>query len=107
MDKVFKALADRTRRQMLDSLYVEQGLTLTQLVAESGMTRQSATRHLNVLEDAGLVVTVWDGREKLHYLNPVPIAEINHRWIDKFSKARTDAVLALKKALEEKGDDKA
>lgn len=101
MDKVFKALADSTRRRLLDCLYTEQGLTLSQLVAETDMTRQSATRHINVLEDAGLVVTVWEGREKLHYLNPVPLAEINHRWIDKFSKDRTKAVLALKKALEE------
>lgn len=107
MDTVFKALADSTRRKMLDSLYTEQGLTLTALVAETGMTRQSATRHLKVLEDAGLVVTVWEGREKLHYLNPLPIAEISQRWIDKFSKARTDAVLALKTALEEQGDDEA
>lgn len=105
MDKVFKALADGTRRKMLDCLYTEQGLTLSELVAETDMTRQSATRHLNVLEDAGLVVTVWEGREKLHYLNPVPIAEISHRWIDKFSKERTKAVLALKQALEEKGDE--
>lgn len=105
MDKVFKALADGTRRRMLDCLYRDQGLTLTQLVAEADMTRQSATRHINVLEDAGLIVTVWEGREKLHYLNPVPIAEINHRWIDKFSKERSEAVLALKKALEERGDE--
>ncbi len=103
MDKVFKALADGTRRNMLDALHVEQGLTLTELVAGTDMARQSATRHLQVLEEAGLVVTVWEGREKLHYLNPVPIAEINHRWIDKFSRDRTDAVVALKKALEEAG----
>lgn len=107
MDEVFKALADSTRRKMLDLLYAEQGLTVTQLVAEADMTRQSATRHLKVLEDAGLVVTVWEGREKLHYLNPVPIVEINQRWIDKFSKERTEAVLALKIALEERGDGEA
>lgn len=103
MDKVFKALADSTRRNMLDALHVEQGLSLTELVAGTAMTRQSATRHLKVLEDAGLVVTVWEGREKLHYLNAVPIAEISTRWIDKFSQDRTDAVIALKKALEEAG----
>lgn len=105
MDKVFKALADATRRRMLDCLYAEPGRTLSELVAGTDMTRQSASRHIKVLEDAGLVVTVWQGREKLHYLNPVPIAEINHRWINKFSKERTDAVLALKKALEERGDE--
>ena len=107
MDKVFKALADSTRRKMLDRLYTEQGQTLTQLVAGTDMTRQSATRHLKVLEEAGLVVTVWEGREKLHYLNPLPIAEINHRWIDKFSKHRVQAVLDLKEALKEQDDDEA
>lgn len=105
MDKVFKALADSTRRSMLDRLFVEQGQTLSQLVGDADMTRQSATRHLKVLEDAGLVVTIWEGREKLHYLNPLPIAEINHRWIDKFSKDRVQAVLDLKQALKEQADD--
>ena len=105
MDKVFKALADATRRQMLDVLYENQGLTLSQLVSGAGMTRQAASRHIAVLEDAGLVVAEWHGREKLHYLNPVPLAEINRRWIDKFSRAKAEAVVNLKTALEDSDDN--
>lgn len=100
MDLVFKALADATRRAMLDKLLASPGLTLSELVAGTDMRRQSASKHLKLLEDAGLVVTEWQGREKLHYLNPVPIQDISHRWVDKYSKARADAVLALKQALE-------
>lgn len=99
-DRVFGALADRTRRVMLDRLFATPGLTLNELVTGLGMRRQSATRHLNVLESAGLVVVRWRGREKLHYLNPVPIAEIENRWIDKFARAPARALVGLRKALE-------
>lgn len=105
MDKVFKALADETRREMLDRLRDQPGLTLTGLISGAGMSRQSASRHVSVLEGAGLVVTRWNGREKLHYLNPVPIAEIGARWIDRFSAAKTDALIKLKLALEESEDE--
>ena len=71
------------------------------------MTRQAASRHIAVLEDAGLVVSEWHGREKLHYLNPVPLAEINRRWIDKFSRAKAEAVVNLKNALEDSDDHSA
>lgn len=85
MEQIFKALADATRRTMLDRLLHSPGLSLSELIEGLDMTRQSATRHLSVLEDAGLVITERQGREKLHYLNPVPIAEITDRWIDKFA----------------------
>lgn len=101
MDDVFKALADPTRRAMLDRLLEKPGLSLGELVDGTGMRRQSASKHLRLLEDAGLVVAAWEGREKKHYLNPVPIRQISDRWVDKFSKARVDAVLMLKQALEE------
>ncbi|MDX1516713.1 MAG: helix-turn-helix transcriptional regulator [Woeseiaceae bacterium] len=101
MEKVFKALADATRRRLLDRLLETPGLTLSELVAGLGMTRQSATRHLAVLEDAGLLVTVWRGREKRHYVNPVPITDIGDRWIDKFADAEQDATDALNKALDD------
>lgn len=100
-DAVFAALADRTRRAMLDRLFARPGLTLNELVAGFGMRRQSATRHLQLLEAAGLVVVRWQGREKLHYLNPVPIAEIESRWIDKFARAPARALVDLRRALEE------
>ena len=100
MDAIFKALADQTRREMLDKLLENPGLTLGQLVADTNMRRQSATKHLKILEKAGLVHVEWEGREKKHFLNPVPIREISHRWIDKFSANRIDALLTLKEALE-------
>jgi len=100
-DLVFTALADRTRRAMLDRLFASPGMTLNELVAGLGMRRQSATRHLRVLESAGLVVVRWSGREKRHYLNPVPIAEIESRWIDKFARAPARALVELRRALEE------
>lgn len=105
MDTIFKALADSTRRALLDRLFVEQGQTLTQLIEGLAMRRQSAARHLAVLEDAGLVTCRWHGREKLHYLNPVPIAEINRRWLDKFSGERAAAILNLRDALQERADE--
>src|SRR5262245_33803017 len=88
MDKAFKALADASRRQLLDRLHVDNGQTLGELCAHLDMTRQAVTKHLAVLEDANLVVVIWRGREKLHYLNPVPIHEIAERWIGKFERAR-------------------
>jgi len=105
MDKIFKALADSTRRRMLDRLFDNQGQTLTELTDGLGMRRQSATRHLALLEEAGLITAQWNGREKKHFLNPLPIAEIGRRWIDKFSAPRAEAILNLKKALEERDDD--
>ena len=101
MDKVFKALADRNRRRMLDRLYEEPGLTLSELIDDIEMARQSASRHVAILEDAGLIVTHWSGREKLHYLNPVPVVEVADRWLDKFSENKAVSLLALKSALEE------
>lgn len=102
MDEVFKALADRNRRKMLDRLYEEPGLTLSELIENIGMARQSASRHVSILERAGLVVTHWSGREKLHYLNPVPVVEMSERWLDKFSENKALTLLALKTALEDR-----
>ncbi len=104
MDKVFKALSDETRRQLLDRLHADNGQTLSQLCEHLAMTRQAVTKHLVLLEDANLVATVWRGREKLHYLNPVPIHEIAERWINKFERPRLDALRALKKGLEANDD---
>ena len=103
MDTVFKALADPTRRVLLDRLLETQGQTLTELIDGLDMRRQSAAKHLAVLEAANLVTHQWRGREKLHYLNPVPIAEISQRWLDKFSAERAAAILNLRDALQ--GDD--
>ena len=105
MDAIFKALADPTRRALLDRLLEAQGQTLTDLIEGLGMRRQSAAKHIGVLEAAGLVTCQWQGREKLHYLNPVPIAEIGHRWLDKFSADRATAILNLKAALQEDNHD--
>ena len=104
MDKVFKALADASRRQLLDRLRTENGQTLGQLCANLDMTRQAVTKHLALLEEANLVVVLWRGREKLHYLNPVPIHEIAERWIGKFERARLDALADLKDKLEGESD---
>ncbi len=101
MDAVFKALADPTRRALLDRLLDRQGQTLTELVDGLGMRRQSVAKHVALLEAAGLVSCQWHGREKRHYLNPVPIAEISRRWLDRFSGRRAAAVLNLREALEE------
>jgi len=102
MDEVFKALADRNRRKMLDRLFEEPGLTLSELIENVDMTRQSASRHVSILEGAELIVTHWSGREKLHYLNPVPVGEISERWLNKFSQKKALTLLALKTALEDK-----
>ena len=101
MDKVFKALADASRRELLDRLYAENGQTLGQLCQRLAMTRQAVTKHLVLLEEANLVATVRRGREKLHYLNPVPIHEIAERWIGKFERRRLQALSDMKKVLEE------
>jgi DNA-binding transcriptional ArsR family regulator len=99
-DLVFKALADATRRKLLDRLRASNGQTLGELCEPLVMSRQAATKHLVILENAGLVVAVWRGREKLHYLNPVPIHEIYERWIGKFERQRLRALHDLKKQLE-------
>jgi len=104
LDKVFKALADAGRRLLLDRLRAENGQTLGQLCAHLDMTRQAVTKHLRILEDASLVVTVRRGREKLHYLNPVPIQQIADRWIDQFERGRLRALADLKKQLEGESD---
>lgn len=101
MDEVFKALADATRRELLDRLHQQGGQTLMQLCAGLDVTRQAVTKHLLQLERANLVVTRWRGREKLHYLNPVPIHEISARWIHKFERGPLDALLDLKTQLED------
>jgi DNA-binding transcriptional ArsR family regulator len=100
MDKVFKALADPSRRQMLDRLSADNGQTLGQLCEHLDMTRQAVSKHVALLEAANLVVPVWRGREKLHYLNPVPIHEIAERWIGKFERGRLRVLAELKKQLE-------
>ncbi|MCA0035219.1 ArsR/SmtB family transcription factor [Mesorhizobium sp. B263B2A] len=100
MDAVFRALADPTRRQLLDSLHARNGQTLNTLCAEMAMTRQAVTKHLAILEEANLVSTIRRGREKEHYLNPVPINEIAERWIGKFERGRLAALSDLKKRLE-------
>ncbi|BCG92014.1 transcriptional regulator [Mesorhizobium sp. 131-2-1] len=100
MDAVFRALADPTRRQLLDSLHARNGQTLNALCERMEMTRQAVTKHLAILEEAKLVTTVRKGREKEHYLNPVPINDIAERWIGKFERHRLDALSDLKKRLE-------
>jgi DNA-binding transcriptional ArsR family regulator len=100
-DRVFKALADPTRRFLLDRLFVLDGRTLTELGSELEMTRFGVMKHLRVLEDAGLVATRKRGREKLHFLNPVPIRLIHDRWIDKYTERRVSALADLKNELEE------
>jgi DNA-binding transcriptional ArsR family regulator len=101
MDAVFRALADASRRELLDRLRAENGQTLGQLCARIDMTRQAVSKHLAVLEDANLVASVKRGREKLHYLNPVPIHEIGERWIGKFERGRLQALSDMKNALEQ------
>lgn len=101
-DKVFKALADSSRRQLLDRLRRKGGLTLGELCEKHDMSRQAVTKHLLLLEAANLVVTVKRGRAKLHYLNPVPVHEIYMRWIGQFEEGRLQALHNLKEALKEK-----
>jgi DNA-binding transcriptional ArsR family regulator len=100
IDLLFKALADPGRRKLLDLLYAHDGRTLTELCKHLDMTRQGVTQHLDLLEEANLVATVRRGREKLHFLNPVPLQEIYERWIAKFEKPRLKALSELKQRLE-------
>jgi DNA-binding transcriptional ArsR family regulator len=104
VNDVFRALADPSRRALLDALHKRNGQTLGELCDGMAMTRQAVTKHLALLEDANLVAIVWRGREKLHYLNPVPIHEISERWISKYERGRLAALSALKKALESDND---
>jgi len=99
-DVLFKALADHSRRKLLDLLHAHDGRTLSDLCEHLDMTRQGVTQHLDLLEAANLVATVRRGREKLHFLNPVPLQEIYDRWIAKFEKPRLKALSDLKKRLE-------
>jgi DNA-binding transcriptional ArsR family regulator len=100
-DRVFKALADPSRRLLLDRLFTRDGRTLTELESELEMSRFGVMKHLRILEDAGLVVTRRSGREKLHFLNVVPIRLVHDRWIDKFTERRVSALTDLKRQLEE------
>ena len=104
MDHVFKALADSSRRELLDRLHKHNGQTLGQLCEHLDMSRQAVTKHLAILEAANLVATIRRGREKLHYLNPVPIHEVAERWIHKFQRDRLDALRELKRNLEGESD---
>jgi DNA-binding transcriptional ArsR family regulator len=104
LDKVFKALADPGRRLLLDRLHAHNGQTLGRLCEHLDMTRQAVTKHLKLLEEANLVVTIWRGREKFHYLNPVPIHEIAERWIGKYERGRLRVLAELKKRLEGETD---
>ena len=101
MDAVFKALADPSRRKLLDELHANNGQTLSQLCEHLEMSRQAVTKHLVLLEEANLVATVWRGREKLHFLNPVPLHEISERWIRKYERHRLEALSDLKRGLEQ------
>lgn len=101
-DVLFKALADPSRRKLLDLLHAHDGRTLNELCEHLDMTRQGVTQHLSLLEEANLVVAVRQGREKLHFLNPVPLQEIYERWIAKFEKPRLKALSDLKKRLEKR-----
>src|SRR6478609_3793126 len=102
MDAVFKALADASRRELLDRLRLDNGQTLNELCARLDMTRQAVSKHLAILEGANLVATVRRGRQKLHYLNPVPIHELAERWIGKYERHRLSALAELKRGLEAK-----
>ena len=103
MDGVFRALADPTRRSLLDELFRQDGQTLSELQERFSMTRFGVMKHLKLLEEAGLVVTRRQGREKLHFLNPVPIRLVHDRWIDKYTERQVSALADLKTELEETG----
>jgi len=105
MDTVFKALADPGRRKLLDRLFESSGLTLGQLCERMAMSRQAVSQHLALLEEANLVSTSWRGREKLHFLNPVPIHEIYDRWVKKFERRSLKALDQLRKRLEGEARD--
>jgi DNA-binding transcriptional ArsR family regulator len=104
MDEVFKALADTSRRSLLDRLHAKNGQTLNELCEGLEMTRQAVTKHLVILEEAKLVTTIRHGREKLHYLNPVPIHQIGERWIRKFERGKLAALSELKRQLEKRDE---
>src|SRR5438046_8582793 len=104
MDEVFKALADASRRSLLDRLHAQNGQTLSELCDGLAMTRQAVTKHLVILEEANLVATLKQGREKLHYINPVPIHEIGERWIRKFERSGLQALSDMKRALEQRDE---
>lgn len=104
MDEVFKALADASRRSLLDKLHTKNGQTLNELCEGLEMTRQAVTKHLVILEEANLVTTIRHGREKLHYLNPVPIHQIGERWIRKFERGKLAALSELKRQLEKRDE---
>ena len=106
MDAVFKALADESRRTLLDQLHKKNGQTLGELCEHLDMTRQAVTKHLRLLEAANLVVVAWRGREKLHYLNPVPLHEISGRWIGKYERHRLQALSDLKRSIEKNKTNK-
>jgi DNA-binding transcriptional ArsR family regulator len=105
MDEVFKALADSSRRKLLDELFKKNGQTLQELCEHLEMTRQSVTKHLMILEEANLIVVEWQGRKKLHYLNAAPIGDIYDRWIGKYERHRIEALRELKNRLEEEQHD--
>jgi DNA-binding transcriptional ArsR family regulator len=104
MDAVFRALADPVRRELLDALHARGGQTLGELCEGKGMTRQAVTKHLALLEGANLVASERRGREKLHYLNPVPIQELAERWIGKYERGRLAALASLKRQVEGEND---
>lgn len=100
MESVFKALADGNRRRMLDLLFEQDGQTVTELARHVTFSRQALSKHLRILEDASLIVTAFRGREKQHFLNPIPIQEIADRWLAKYRDVQLGAVTALKRSLE-------
>lgn len=106
MDAVFRALADPSRRRLLDRLHARNGQTLGELTSGLKMTRQAVSKHLAILESANLVSVQWQGREKLHFLNPVPIHQIADRWISKYERKHLDALADLKKSLEGENDER-
>jgi DNA-binding transcriptional ArsR family regulator len=101
MDEVFKALEDAGRRELMDRLHQENGQTLSQLCADSHISRQAVSKHLAILEEAKLIVTIWQGRQKFHYLNPAPLHEIQEHWIAKYERNQMRALYQLKKAMED------
>ncbi len=100
MDQIFKALANQSRREVMDRIFARDGQTLNELCEVASFSRQAVSKHLQILEDAGLVVTHWSGREKLHYLNPAPVHEISERWLKKYALRQMTALSALKETLE-------
>ena len=100
MDQIFKALANQSRREVMDRIFARDGQTLNELCETASFSRQAVSKHLQILEDAGLVVTHWSGREKLHYLNPAPVHEISERWLKKYARRQLTAISALKETLE-------